>query len=258
MAMHAPSIPARPAEREWPRWLAALLLGLLLSLALLIASWFLRACAPVDAATNLSMFETPAPPAPPPPPDPTPALKASLDEAQADEKTLAAELAALTADLKNKMALCKPVETKPSPAPPPPVAKAPPPPLPADRWARRDLGMLQGCWRLGHDTEASIGLGGRSDMCAVRAGRICFGANGTGQRETTADCPRIGTIRCAAPLTARFDNDNTLATTQPAVRCQPAIAGWSGPQNSMTCRRVSDSLAICRDRLNFEHEFRRE
>ena len=31
----------------WPRWLAALLMGLLLILALLIASWFLRACAPV-------------------------------------------------------------------------------------------------------------------------------------------------------------------------------------------------------------------
>jgi len=44
--------------------LAALLMGLLLILALLIASWFLRACAPVAPSTSLTMHETPAPPAP--------------------------------------------------------------------------------------------------------------------------------------------------------------------------------------------------
>lgn len=179
----------------WPRWLAALLMGLLLILALLIVSWFLRACAPVE-------------------PKPPPVAK----------------------------------------APPPP----PPPPLPADRWARKDLGMLQGCWRLGQDTQGSIGMAGRSEMCAVKAGRICFGANGSGERRSTAVCPATGTITCAAPITARFGNDNTLGTTQPAVQCRPGQANWTGPPNSLTCRRVSDTLAVCRDRLNFEYEFRRE
>ena len=72
----------------WPRWLAALLMGLLLILALLIVSWFLRACAPVEPSTSLSMLETPAPPAPESPPDPTPILKASLDGAEADGRKL--------------------------------------------------------------------------------------------------------------------------------------------------------------------------
>jgi hypothetical protein len=241
-------------------WLAGFLIGLLLLLALLIGSWFLRACAPVDPSLDLTTLETPAPPAPPPPTDPTPVLKAALDEAQAEDKRLKAELAALSADLRKKVAQCKPVEAKPPPPPPPPpVAKpAPPAPLPADRWAQKDLGLLQGCWRLGHDTQGTLGLYGRTERCAIRAGRICFGANGSGERESTAQCPSAGTIRCAAPITARFGNDDTLGTTQPVVRCRPGDTSWSGPPNSLTCRRISDTLAICRDRLNFEHEFRRE
>ena len=161
------------------RWLAALLFGVLLLLALLIASWFLRACAPLGPSMNFTTVETPAPPAPPPPPDPTPTLKASLDDLQLDEKKLNVELAALQADLKNKVAQCKPVEPPKPPPPPPPVAKAPPPPppppppLPADRWAQKDLGILQGCWRLGRDTQGNMGVGGgRSETCAVKAGRI--------------------------------------------------------------------------------------
>jgi hypothetical protein len=240
----------------WPRWLAALLMGLLLILALLIVSWFLRACVPVEPSSSLTLHETPAPPAPEAPPDPTPILKASLDSSVADGKTLSAALATLEADFRKKAAQCKAIE----PPKPPPVAKAPPPPasLPADRWAKKDLGMLQGCWRLGQDTRGSIGMGGRSEMCAVKAGRICFGANGSGERRSTAVCPATGSITCAAPITARFGNDNTLGTTQPAVQCTPGQASWTGPPNSLTCRRVSDTLAVCRDRLNFDYEFRRE
>jgi hypothetical protein len=89
-----------------------------------------RACAPVDPTVNLATLETPAPPAPEPPPDPTPLLKASLDDVQADENKLKAELAALEGDLKNKIALCKPIEPPKPPPPPPPVAVAKPPPPP--------------------------------------------------------------------------------------------------------------------------------
>lgn len=257
------------SREDRPRWLAALLMGLLFILALLIASWFLRACAPFEPNLSVSTFETPAPPAPPAPPDPTPALKASLDDAEADGRKLQTEMAALEAEIRNRLAQCKPIEP-PKPVPPPkpveppkpPVAAAPPPPppapLPADRWAKRDLGMLQGCWRLGRDTEANIALRGGTERCSVRAGRICFGNNGGGERRTTANCPSTGTITCTAPITARFGNDNSLGTTQPPVPCSPAQATWNGPPNSLTCRRVSDTLAICRDRQNFEHEFRRE
>jgi hypothetical protein len=124
-----------PARLGWAPWLRGLLFGLLLLLLLLITSWLLRACAPVDPTVNLATLETPAPPPPEAPPDPTPVLKASLNDAQADENRLKAELAALQDDLKDKIAQCKPIEPpKPPPPPPPPQqqvqAVKPPPPAP--------------------------------------------------------------------------------------------------------------------------------
>ena len=121
----APAI-ALPARLGWSRWLGALLFGLLLLLLLLMASWLLRACAPVDPSLNVATQEAEVPPPPPPPPDPTPVLKASLDDAQADEQKLKAVLASLEGDLKHKVELCKPIEP-PKPPPPPVQAKAPPP-----------------------------------------------------------------------------------------------------------------------------------
>jgi len=258
MAETPSSIPApiqvRLVGQSGTHWFAALLMGLLLLAVLLLLSWLLRACVPVDPAVHLSATQAPAPPAPPAPVDPTPALKTALQTVQAEGKTLQAELTALSGDLKSRLAHCKPPEAKAPPAKPPP----PPAPLPADRWARKDLAMLKGCWRLGRDTQGSIAVGGGSERCDVKAGRICFGADGTGQRETTAVCPRTGTVRCSAPITARFGNDDSLATTQPPVRCTPTGTVWNGPPNSLSCRRVSDTLAICQDRLRFQHEFRRE
>ena len=145
---------ALPARVGWARWLSALLFGLLLLLLLLIASWLLRACSPVDPALNVATFETPAPPAPEAPPDPTPLLKASLDEAEGDDKRLKAELAALQTELKTKLDQCKPVELpKPPPAPPPPQvaakpapAPAPPPPPAAPPVSRPPPGQLPCNW----------------------------------------------------------------------------------------------------------------
>ena len=108
----------------WAPWLSALLFGLMLLLLLLLASWALRTCAPVDPSLTIATLETPAPPAPEAPPDPTPLLKASLDSAQGDNATLKAALAALEAEIRDKVAMCKPIE----PPRPPPVAKAPDPP----------------------------------------------------------------------------------------------------------------------------------
>jgi hypothetical protein len=125
------SAPAVLATRlGWAPWLSALLFGLLLLLLLLITSWLLRACSPVDPTLNLATLETPAPPAPEPPPDPTPVLKASLDDAQAEENKLKIQLAALETDLKDKLAHCKPIEPPKPPPPPPQAAKPPPPPPP--------------------------------------------------------------------------------------------------------------------------------
>jgi hypothetical protein len=137
MALPAAAIPeavfasvpavALPVRVGWARWVSGLLFGLLLLLLLLITSWILRACSPVDPSLNVATLETPAPPAPEAPPDPTPLLKASLDDAHADEKKLQFELASLQKNLGDKEAMCKPVEPPPEP---PKVAQAPPPPPP--------------------------------------------------------------------------------------------------------------------------------
>lgn len=124
-----------PATRivGWAPWFSTLLFGLLLLLLLLLTSWLLRACVPIDPDMTIVTIETPAPPAPEPPPDPTPLLKAALDQTHTDERTLKAELAALQAELKTRLAQCKPIE--PPKPPPPPVVKAPPPPQPPPQQA---------------------------------------------------------------------------------------------------------------------------
>lgn len=139
------SVPAVPAARlAWAPWLSALLFGLLLLLLLLATSWLMRACAPVGPDVTIATHETPAPPPLEAPPDPTPLLKASLDNAEANEGKLKAELAALELELKDKIAACKPIEPPkpPAPPPPPPVAAAkppapPPPPPPPPQQPRQ-------------------------------------------------------------------------------------------------------------------------
>ena len=152
-------------------------------------------------------------------------------------------------------------ELKPPPPPPPPPPPKveppkPPPPLPADRWAKKDLSVLQGCWQLGRDATSDYASGGRKEMCVVKAGRICFDGNGGGQREATTTCPTVGTIRCVAPIRAVFGADGSLHTTQPRVTCNPSTTVWNGPQNSLTCQRRSDTLATCNDG-DYNHEFRK-
>ncbi|HQS15326.1 MAG: hypothetical protein B7Y08_22280 [Rhodospirillales bacterium 24-66-33] len=108
----------------WAPWVRALLFGLLLLLLLLLTSWLLRTCVPVDPSVHVATLETPAPPAPEAPPDPTPLLKAAFDSAADEERKLKAELASLEAELKDKLAQCKPIEP---PKPPPPAPKPQPP-----------------------------------------------------------------------------------------------------------------------------------
>lgn len=150
-------------------------------------------------------------------------------------------------------------ELKPPP-PPPSTPPKPPPPLPADRWEKKDLSLLKGCWTLGHETRTNLsrGGGGRVELCTVQAGTICFGENGQGQREQNSRCQSTGAYSCRAPITATFGDGGTLRTTQPQVNCNPSSITWNSTPNYLNCRRVNDSLAICRDTLNFEHEFRRK
>jgi hypothetical protein len=161
------------------------------------------------------------------------------------------------------------LKTPPPPPPPPkqeppkqeaakPPPKQDPKPLDSERWNNKDLSLLKGCWKLGKETQGDLGTGrrGRSEICQVHTGTICFDDNGSGQRDETATCPSAGGLRCRAPVRAAF-GPGTLNTTQPNVVCSNAAVTWVGPQNALTCRRVSDSLALCRDARGYDHEFRR-
>ena len=119
----APGSPGR-------RWLSALLFGLMLLLLLLITSWLLRACAPVDPSLNVATWRRRRRPPPRRHPIRRRSSKASLNDVQADEAKLKAELAALEGDIKDKVAQCKP-RNRPShrrrsaaEAPPPPASTA--------------------------------------------------------------------------------------------------------------------------------------
>ena len=130
--LEAPAVAALPVARPVSTtipWLRTLLLALPLLLLLLGAAWLLREMLPADPSLSLATREgPPAPPAAEPPPDPTPALKAAFSTEQSRERILKVELSLVEAELKKRIADCKPPE---QPKPPPQVAVAPPPPKPA-------------------------------------------------------------------------------------------------------------------------------
>jgi hypothetical protein len=262
-----PAATAGVVARERFPWLLWLLAGLLAIAILMAASWLLRHVLPVPPDLRVTQLPPPPPP-PPPPPDPAIGLKADLDGASAEEARLRATLASLHDELNRRYALCRPPEPPPKPPeppkPPPVVEHKPSPPpkppdIPEDRWAKKDLSLLKGCWRLGRDANTNLSLPNGGVVRGLdRAGRICFGDNGQGTREKTSEFPGQPAIRCRAPITARFANDGTLRTTQPRVTCSPSQFFWTDRPNYLTCRRISDTVALCRDTLGSEHEFRRE
>lgn len=199
-------------------------------LLLLIASWLLRACAPVDPLRNVALIEAERPPPAKSPPDVTPVLRASLDQTMADGKTLAVELAKLQAELNFKVASCKPAE--------PPAA------LPADRWTQKDLSVLQGCWVLGREARWTDTRSRRPGECTATAGRLCLDGAGNGPIEMQVRCPSpIGAYQCKAPAQAQFADDGTLRVQQPRGQCS-SLTIWTS--QSMVCKRVSDMQALCR------------
>jgi hypothetical protein len=216
------------AIADLARWWAALLVGLMLVLLLLIAAWLLRVVVPVGPAVNLFAADRPTPAAVVGAPDPTPALKASLANVRDVERKLTAELAARQDEWRKRLETCKPA----------------PPALPAERWSTGDLGTLKGCWVLGRDVPMLHTFAdGRKEQVTIKAGRICFDDQGGGLHEQMTIGP---TARwdCKAPMTAKFWSNGTLVAHQPAVFCEgePPIR-WAATQ--LTCRRVTDDMALC-------------
>ena len=118
--------------------------------------------------------------------------------------------------------------------------------------------MLEGCWALGRDSNTTMTTARGTIRGINRAGRLCFNKSGSGTRQSRAEFQGHPTVNCEAPIHVRFEPGGTLHTTQPQVRCNPRGVTWHSEPNYLTCRRVNDTVAICRDNQGFEHEFRRE
>ena len=236
----------------WWRTLAAALPLLLLLLA---GAWLLRGLLPVPPDVALVTREgPPAPPAPEAPPDTVPALKAAFSAEQSRERVLKVELGLAEAELKRRIADCKP----PEPPKPPQVAVAPPPPAPApappkvvppkpaptpapqprnpgDNRLRlpnaptNDYSFMQGCWRTDPFRHEALQLEpGRSSYC--------FDASGAGQLEW-----RRGRTACRTRAQARFEGA-VLRLRDSDSTCNDG-SRWFADQ--LVCQRGADNVAIC-------------
>jgi len=249
----SPALPAvRPATTVVP-WARTLLAAVPLLLLLLGAAWLLRGLLPAEPALSLATREgPPAPPAPEPPPDPKPALKAAFSTEESRGRALKLELSLVEAELKKRIADCKPPEAqKEPPKPPPQIALAQPPqpakpapaPTPPPRPARpnddrlrlpstpsNDYSFMQGCWR----TDPF-----RHEMVQSQPGisSYCFDAGGNGQLEW-----RKGRTACRTRAQSRFDGGGILRLRDADTTCNDG-SHWYADQ--LTCRRGADDVAQC-------------
>ncbi|HTR84592.1 MAG TPA: hypothetical protein VMI56_08945 [Reyranella sp.] len=134
---------------------------------------------------------------------------------------------------------------KPPPPPPPPKPKGD---LDADRWNKKDIRLLEGCWRLGHNAmagryDAATGQT-LEDGCTVFAGQLCFDGSGNGSRGMSMTCPSGNNFECHATLAARFTDDGRITMEQPRapLGCN-GNTHWDG--YSLNCRRVDENTASC-------------
>ena len=239
---------ARPASGTIP-WLRTLLLALPLMLLLLGAAWLLREMLPADPSLALATREGPS--APPPgelPADPLPALKAAFSTEQSRERILKVELSLVEAELKKRIADCKPPEQPKPPqvavAPPPPKPTPAPAPAPAPRRTRpnddrlrlpaptNNYSFMSGCWRT--DPFRHEPMQGQPGVSSY-----CFDANGNGQLEW-----RRGRTACRTRAQARFEG-STLRIRDGDSSCNDG-SRWYADQ--LICQRGADNVAQCSGR----------
>ena len=246
----------RPTHPATIPWLRTLLLALPLLLLLLAGAWLLRELLPADPSLALVTREGP-PAAPPgePPPDHLPVLKAAFSTEQSRERVLKVELSLIEAELKKRIADCKPPEPPKPPPAPPQVAVAPPPPKPApapppppvqpqtrprpgdDRLRlpsapTNDYSFMSGCWRTDpFRHEPRQGQAGISSYC--------FDASGNGQLEW-----RRGRTACRTRAQARFEGA-TLRIRDGDSSCNDG-SRWYADQ--LVCQRGADNVAQCSGR----------
>ena len=255
LAAPEPRLPrAAPVVASGVPWLRTLLLALPLLLLLLGAAWLLRELLPVDPALSLVTREgPPAPAAAEPPPAPLPALRASFAAEQSRERVLKVEMGLVEAELRKRIADCRP----PEPPKPPQVAVAPPPPQPPPQQTRptppqvppqppaqarpnddrlrlppnptNDYSFMAGCWR----TDPF-----RHETTQLQPGvsSYCFDARGNGQLEW-----RRGRTACRTTAQARFEGA-VLRVRDSDSSCNDG-SRWYADQ--LVCRRGADDVAQC-------------
>ncbi|MFZ5781124.1 MAG: hypothetical protein ACOY4R_13095 [Pseudomonadota bacterium] len=235
------SRPAVPAAPTAVPWLRTLLLALPLLLLLVAAAWLLRGILPAEPDLMLATREGPPPPPAEAPSDPTPALKAAFASEESRGRVLQVELSLIEAELKKRIADCKPPKPpqvavappppKPAPAPKPPLPQARPgddrlrlPPAPSNNYA-----FMSGCWRTDpfrHElTQMQLGVSS-----------YCFDAGGNGQLEW-----RRGRTACRTRAQARFEGA-VLRLRDADTTCNDG-SRWYADQ--LVCRRGADDVALC-------------
>jgi hypothetical protein len=238
----------RPASTVIP-WARTLAAALPLLLLLLAGAWLLRGLLPADPALALATREgPPAPPALEAAPDPKPALKAAFSTEEARARALKVELALIEAELKKRIADCKPPE---APKPPPQVALAPPPqppkptpaPAPPPRPASRpnddrlrlpsvpsnDYSFMAGCWRTDPFRHETVQL-------QPGISSYCFDATGNGALEW-----RRGRTACRTRAYSRYEGA-VLKLRDADTTCNDG-SRWYADQ--LLCRRGADDVAQC-------------
>ena len=166
--------------------------------------------------------------------------QAAEDGRGAELRTL---LASLTDELGRKQLQC-PVPVLPPPPRPVPVAPpAPPPPpradLPQERWDQRDLTMLEGCWTL--VSSMTVTNETTRSSSPIASWRQCFDGQGAGKQTIVLADGR----KCEGPLSASFVGGDDLRVAEP----QPCRGTVNLSQSTRTCKRTSDTEAVCDGRL---------
>lgn len=246
---------AAPLASGGVPWFRTLAAALPLMLLLIGGAWLLRGCLPAEPDLDIVTREGPSAPTPQQAvQDRLPVLKASLSNEQSRSRALKVELSLAEAEIKRRIAECKPPEAA---KPPPQVAIAPPPPAPApqpkvtppapppqpkvaprnpnDNRLRlpqsptNNYSFMEGCWR----TDPF-----RHEAQQMQPGvsSYCFDAAGNGRLEW-----RRGRTACRTNAQARFSGA-VLALRDADSTCNDG-SRWFADQ--LNCQRGADNVAQC-------------
>jgi hypothetical protein len=169
---------------------------------------------------------------PPPELEATALRLVALDDLNA---TLEREVAALERELGALQ--CTAVHPRVAAAPSPPVVAAPAPQIDSEAWARRDLGVLEGCWSLDSNYSTRNERTGR--ITDYTEWRMCFDRAGAGRAEM------LGTngVACSGPVTGRFAGDGSLGVTEAGnLQCSDQTFIY---RRDLACTLTGDVAASC-------------